>query len=251
MLMPMPGRLWCSNCWHVHGHEEMSERCFTKCFLPKALLWYSTVPLDHDKLNSMVKTMMNEACAKGYYTNHSLQATAVSRLFQNDLDNIQIKGVTGYTYRATKGKSKSSYWKLLKLCKDRKGKIAQQGETLIQHLLWSCRGSQGGARGARRADVAIKGTHGAQHEHAYNPADKQLLKQALRPICWWQIISFKPLSKRSPTTTVHQKSLKNWFYHHCAGWISRRGKYTDIIHVVKATEQITKCTQSCLEKMRK
>ena len=39
----------------------------------------------------MVKTMMSEAGVGGYYTNHSLRATAVSRLFQNDVDDKLIK----------------------------------------------------------------------------------------------------------------------------------------------------------------
>ena len=40
--------------------------------------------------------MMSEAGVEGYYTNHSLRATAVSRLFQNDIDDKLIKGVTGH-----------------------------------------------------------------------------------------------------------------------------------------------------------
>ena len=42
-------------------------------------IWLSTIPLGHNKLNSMVKTMMAEAGFKGYFTNHSLRATTVSR----------------------------------------------------------------------------------------------------------------------------------------------------------------------------
>ena len=44
----------------------------------------------------MVKTMMSEAGVQGYYTNHSLRETVVSRLFQNDVDDKLIKGVTGH-----------------------------------------------------------------------------------------------------------------------------------------------------------
>ena len=54
------------------------------------------MPLGHNKLNSMVKTMMSEAGVEGYCTNYSLRATAVSRLFQNDVDDKLIKGVTGH-----------------------------------------------------------------------------------------------------------------------------------------------------------
>ena len=63
------------------------------------------MPLGHNKLNSMVKIMMSEAGVEGYYTNHSLRATAVSRLFQNDVDDKHklIKGVTGHRSDALQG----------------------------------------------------------------------------------------------------------------------------------------------------
>ena len=98
----------------------MSERFFTKCFLPKALAKierYSTVPLGHNKLNSMVKTMRSEAGVEGYYTNHSLRATAVSRLFQNDVDDKLIKGVTGHRSDALQGYKRETEEQLLKVSK--------------------------------------------------------------------------------------------------------------------------------------
>ena len=58
-----------------------STKCFPKQKFKGKSVWYSTVPLGHKKLNSMVKIMMSEAGVEGYYTNHSLRATAVSRLF--------------------------------------------------------------------------------------------------------------------------------------------------------------------------
>ena len=51
----------------------------------------------------MVKTMMSEAGVEGYYTNHSLRATAVSRLFQNDVDDKLIDGVTAHRSDALQG----------------------------------------------------------------------------------------------------------------------------------------------------
>jgi len=79
--------------------------------------WYSTVPLGHNKLNSMVKTMMSEAGVEGYYTNHSLRATAVSRLFQNDVDDKLIKGVTGHRSVALQGYKRETEEQLLKVSK--------------------------------------------------------------------------------------------------------------------------------------
>lgn len=80
-------------------------------------VWYSTVPLGHNKLNSMVKTMMSEAGVEGYYTNHSLRATAVSRLFQNDVDDKLIKGVTGHRSEALQGYKRETEEQLLKVSK--------------------------------------------------------------------------------------------------------------------------------------
>ena len=80
-------------------------------------VWYSTVPLGHNKLNSMVKTMMSEAGVEGYYTNHSLRATTVSRLLENDVDNKMIKGVTGHRSKALQGYKRETEEQLLKVSK--------------------------------------------------------------------------------------------------------------------------------------
>ena len=51
------------------------------------------------------------------------------------------------------------------------------------------------------------------------------------------IMTILQISKkqRPQATTVHRKSLKKKSYHHCPGWISRRGKYTRIIHAKRRT----------------
>ena len=54
-------------------------------------VWFSTVPLGHNKLNSMVKTMMAISRMKGYFTNHSLRTTAMSRLCQEGVDDKLIR----------------------------------------------------------------------------------------------------------------------------------------------------------------
>ena len=45
-----------------------STKCFPKQKFKGKSVWYSTVPLGHNKLNSMVKIMMSEAGVEGYYT---------------------------------------------------------------------------------------------------------------------------------------------------------------------------------------
>ena len=51
----------------------------------------------HNKLNFiLVKKIMAEAGVKGYFTNHSLRATTVSRLSREGVDDKLIRGVTGH-----------------------------------------------------------------------------------------------------------------------------------------------------------
>ena len=73
------------------------------------LFWFSTIPLGHNKLNSMVKTMMAEAGVKGYFTNHSLRATTVSvRLSREGVDDKLIRGVTGHRLEALQSYKRES-----------------------------------------------------------------------------------------------------------------------------------------------
>ena len=77
----------------------------------------------------MVKTiMMSEACADGYYTNHSLRATAVSRLFENDVDDKLIKGVTVHRSDALQGYKRETEEQLLKVSKTAQGQCFTQLE---------------------------------------------------------------------------------------------------------------------------
>ena len=86
------------------------------------------MPLGHNKLNSMVKTMMSEAGVEGYYTNHSLRPTAVTRLFQNDVDDKLIKGVTGNRSDALQGYKRETEEQLSKVSKIVQGQLFTQLE---------------------------------------------------------------------------------------------------------------------------
>jgi len=89
------------------------------------------VPLGHNKLNSMVKTMMSEAGVEGYYTSHSLRATAVNRLFQNDVDDKLIKGVTGHRSDALHAYKRQTEEQLLKVSKIVQGRCFTQLEHAV------------------------------------------------------------------------------------------------------------------------
>ena len=98
------------------------------------------MPLGHNKLNSMVKTMMREAGAEAYYTNHSLRATAVSRLFQNDVDEKLIKRVTGHRSDALHGYKRETEEQLLKVSKIVQGQCFTQleHEVIIYGIMTYC-----------------------------------------------------------------------------------------------------------------
>ena len=70
-----------------------------------------------EEIYIMMKIMMSEAGVEGYYTNHSLRATAVSRLFQNDVGDKLIKGVTGHRSDALQGYKRETEEQLLKVSK--------------------------------------------------------------------------------------------------------------------------------------
>ena len=99
------------------------------------------MPLGHNKLNGMVKTMMSEAGVEGYYTNHSLRAkTAVSTLFQNDVDDKLIKGVTGHGSDALQGHKRETEEHLLKVSKIVQGQCFTQleHEVIIYGIMTYC-----------------------------------------------------------------------------------------------------------------
>ena len=98
------------------------------------------MPLGHNKLNSMVKTMMSEAGVEGYHTNHSLRATPFSRLLQNDVDDKPIKGVTGHRSDALQGYKRETEEQLLKVSKIVQGQCFTQleDEVIIYGIMTYC-----------------------------------------------------------------------------------------------------------------
>ena len=59
--------------------------------------WYTNQPVGHSKLDATIKRMCNEAGISGYRTNHSLRATAATRLHQSGyVEEQQIMEQTGH-----------------------------------------------------------------------------------------------------------------------------------------------------------
>jgi hypothetical protein len=56
--------------------------------------WFRKVPLGHNKLSQVVPRLMKSAGIQSYFTNHSLGATAATRLY--DVDEATIMDHTGH-----------------------------------------------------------------------------------------------------------------------------------------------------------
>ena len=58
--------------------------------------WYSRVPIGHNKLSETIPHLMRDAGIPGYFTNHSLRATATTRMYDAQLDEASIMQRTGH-----------------------------------------------------------------------------------------------------------------------------------------------------------
>ena len=101
-----------------HANIENPKRCFIRLYklynslcppnrpnntfylqpLQKPIkdLWYSTKPVGHITLEKTVSRMCREAGILGHYTNHSLRATAATRLHQSGVEEQEIMERTGH-----------------------------------------------------------------------------------------------------------------------------------------------------------
>ena len=60
-------------------------------------IWYSKTPCGHNALQRVVPELMKQADFSSYFTNHSLPASAATRLFENGVDQQLIMDRTGHS----------------------------------------------------------------------------------------------------------------------------------------------------------
>ena len=63
---------------------------------PKEHCWFSKIPLGHNTLKNIVKNMCQKAGIQGFKTNHSLRATAATRLYSSGIDEQLVMERTGH-----------------------------------------------------------------------------------------------------------------------------------------------------------
>ena len=81
----------------------------------KGDIWYSNVPTGINTLANVVKNLRQAAGFPGFFTNHSLRATAVTRLFDADVDKQLIMTKTGHVSNAARSYKRVSDDKLQQL----------------------------------------------------------------------------------------------------------------------------------------
>ena len=64
--------------------------------IPRPDCWYSNKPIGHNTLEATASRLCRQAHVPGFRTNHSLRATATTRLFQASVDEQLIMETTGH-----------------------------------------------------------------------------------------------------------------------------------------------------------
>ena len=67
---------------------------------PTGDVWFQSRPVGHNVLGGVVKRLCESAGLQGHYTNHSLRATAATRLFEAGIDEQLIMQRTGHSTTA-------------------------------------------------------------------------------------------------------------------------------------------------------
>ena len=70
--------------------------------------WFLDKPVGINKLQGMVCDICTDAKIPGYFTNHSLRATAATRLYHNDFDEQIIQEITGHRSLAVREYKRTS-----------------------------------------------------------------------------------------------------------------------------------------------
>ena len=78
-----------------------SSRAFYRSALkcPKPNCWYSNVAVGDNTLASTIKRICERGGLSGYRTNHSLRATAATRMYDKGVDKQLICEKTGKSYK--------------------------------------------------------------------------------------------------------------------------------------------------------
>ena len=102
---------------------------------PTSTCWYSNRPLGHDPLSKTVGRLCKDAGVEGFKTNHSLRATATSRLYRAGVDEQLVMERTGHrsvegvqSYKRTSDTQREALSDILNI-----RKVARVADNTYQH----------------------------------------------------------------------------------------------------------------------
>ena len=70
--------------------------------------WYTKQPVGVNTLRNVVKTLCEDTGIPGYYTNHSLRSSSVTRMYQSGVDEQLIQEITGHRSLAVQSYKQTS-----------------------------------------------------------------------------------------------------------------------------------------------
>lgn len=99
---------------------------------PKSDIWYSIQCVGIHKIETMVKDLMQKAEIDGYFTMHSLRASAATRLYSNNIEEQKISEITGHrssairAYKRTSNSQKMEVSKIIQNCQSSSHLMCEQ-----------------------------------------------------------------------------------------------------------------------------
>lgn len=95
------------------SHRPTSGKCSPAFYLrplvkPSGDVWYSCQPQGMKQLTKTVQKLCQQAGLSGYYSNHSLRASAASRLYQHRFDEQLICETTGHRSSSVRSYKRTS-----------------------------------------------------------------------------------------------------------------------------------------------
>jgi integrase len=85
------------------GDREMESPVYLSPLKkPNKTCWYSKIPLGINSISKATTTIMKQHNCEGYFTNHSLRRTAITRLYNHGIDEKRICETSGHRSTAVR-----------------------------------------------------------------------------------------------------------------------------------------------------
>ena len=97
--------------WKYMSMLPVGRQCKSLYLQPRkkyaATNWFRDSPAGENRMRSLVKDLCSKAGIPGYYTNHSLQTTSCTRMYNCDIDEQVIQEISGHRSLAVRSYKKT------------------------------------------------------------------------------------------------------------------------------------------------